>query len=332
MTKKKQSKKQQSNNEKVLEASNPITSWKILTRVIILLVIFCRWYYSVVTTIWNGWWIILSDALAWASIILVSSMIMIWSLSLLTIDIQKVEWWIVDLVNAVVLLLIVAVVYFTHEFSWVVFLQLLAIVFFHIWIAVFLRIKENYFKTRLDTSIWWIAEVWIVSFWIIVSIIVTLFLWIKIVDAPLECDALYDNLQKASYSSILPVKDASQNILAISQQNLWDFAEKLWSSIPKNSESSFATMLKTSVIDQVLEDKELVRESFCEMIAKLLDNRVTNNVWSLSVYIILFLLLSPIMTLLFRVVSIIVWIVLKILKFFHVYKRKKKMKQIKKLV
>jgi len=91
-------------------------------------------------------------------------------------------------------------------------------------------------------------------------------------------------------------------------------------------------VLQNTLIDQVLDDQELVRDSFCEMIATILEERVDKSVWSFSVYLILFLIVSPIMTLVFRVVSFLSWIVLHVLKLLWVFKWKKRMRWIKELV
>jgi len=304
-----------------------ITSRKILVRIVIFLIIFCCWYYDIITTIWAYSWWSLWDIVTGSMNILFGAIAIAFSLWALSVDMQKVEKWIIDLVIITFLLLIVAIVYFTYEFSPALFLQLLSIILLHVWILVFVRTKHVYLETRIDMSIWWIAQVWVITFGLFVATIVTLFVWVTIVDAPLECETLYDNLQTASYSSIEPIKDASLSILDRSKQSVKDAAIVLWTS----SEEWLIARLTNTVVDQVLEDKELVRDSFCEMVVTILEQRVDKSIRSSSVYILLFLLLSPFMTLLFRVVSIVTWFVLRLLKIVWVYSWKKRMRWIKEL-
>lgn len=312
---------------------SPSVLWnnrKILIRVAILLLIFLWWYFTVVSIIWwwytENLWTLISNS--WTLILW--AVAIAFSLWILSIDIQKAEHWVVDLLNVIVLLWIVAYIYFTKEFSWTLFLQLIAIVLFHTAIFVYIRTKQTYLQTRVDTSIRGVAQIGVISFWLFVSVIVTLFVWMKIVDTPLECEALYTNLQQASYSSIEPVKDVSVNMLDWSKQSVKEIAESIGKT-PIN-EPWMIGVLQNTLIDQVLDDQELVRDSFCEMIATILEERVDKSVWSFSVYLILFLIVSPIMTLVFRVVSFLSWIVLHVLKLLWVFKWKKRMRWIKELV
>ncbi len=286
---------------------------KQFLRIVVLLIIWAIWYYSTISLIRTFFPSDVSALLYWLFALVVAASITILSLTLLSIDVRTFSKGALQLVSIVLLLSIVSVIYFTHTFSPEVFLKLLSIVLIHLWFHFYLQQKSHYLTTRIETSIWWIATYGVLMFSLILSVWLALFFAVEVTKAPMQCAQIYDKLEQVTHSPLDAVQEWSTTLLDRGQQviglnttqwSLW----WLWDML-----------INHPLLQQFQDDHELVRQSFCEVIVTLINEKVSQWVWILAVVFILFILFSPLLTLWFRCIQLIIWLLLLLLRSVWVY-------------
>lgn len=145
---------------------------------------------------------------------------------------------------------------------------------------------------------------------------------------PLTCDVVYDWYNKALESPLVPLQRSEQSLESLGEQSVFSFLTTLkndssndktedkedlledFMPLPDDEESgwwssfqSTLTQAKHSLIDETLEQRSLVTQNVCELVLNQVDEIRKTATWNISIVVLLFVVLSPIVTLRFRFIA-----------------------------
>lgn len=307
-----------------MKLQNLFSRWKQFLRLVILLAVFAVAYFHIISILWTLSPETIIETINAGLMLIGRSVVVLCVLTLLSLDVRSIRFWYIELISIFVLLLLVGAIYYTVPYSTPLFFKLMAIIIFHLWIHVFLRYKHVYLTNRIINSSWWIAKYWVILYSLLMTLVVTLFMTVELLQQPLECEEVAEYVEETTQTTVINVQEWWWDLLGWSQRPVWEILDRL------DSRSWWYTRFG-SLIERVQEDQELVRLSFCEMIATLVQEKVGQWVWIIAVMIIMFLVLLPVLTLIYRLSQIIIWLLIKTLTLAWVYKREKRMRQVKEL-
>lgn len=141
---------------------------------------------------------------------------------------------------------------------------------------------------------------------------------VQLMNAEIKCEKIYESVEKLVVSPVKPISewavwlstlvqkpvDAVVNIESLQENTAYS-----WSL----SVVSLYDVAKAKVVDEIIEDKAQVRDSICEIIASNVEKNIQKWLWIIPTMVLLFLIVSPLVSLAFRVFSVVSWLLLKLL-------------------
>lgn len=197
---------------------------------------------------------------------------------------------------------------------------------------------------------------WISMIWVWTAALCALLTSISIIKAPLTCDVVYDWYEKALESPLIPLQRSEQSLESLGEQSVFSFLTMLKDESSDNKAkveeekdkeiktfeafmplleseeswrwSSFQSTLmqaKHSLIDETLEQRSLVTQNVCELVLNQVNEIRKTATRNISIVVLLFVVLSPIVTLRFRFIAFLWRGAFKILMTFGWFRLRKKL-------
>jgi len=300
---------------------------------IILLILALSGY--LVVSIWIWWW---SIPLWW--VVFSSYILVILGAALLAVfwTLLSVLWNVYPIRNlqfviALLLFAQLAIAYAIFGTSSEWFFVMMMTIVFHLGMYSFFWTKRMYFDNRLRTNPWAMSTIWIGTFGSVIWVTVSIMLWMQLLNAEVKCEKIYDSIETLVLSPIQPISYAARWVSEKWKQpmdSVMDFDEEetfSWSL----SLVSWYDVAKAKVVDEIADDKEKVRSSMCEIIASNVEEKVQHWLGFIPTMVLLFLIVSPLVSIAFRILSIVIWIVIQLLIVTRVFNWKKRVRHTKEL-
>lgn len=216
-----------------------------------------------------------------------------------------------------------------------------------IWLLIVSK-RQAYEKYRQVSSTT-INLVWIGTLWVWTAAVCALLTSMSIIKTPLTCEVVYDWYDKALESPLVPLHRSEDSLESLGEQSVFSFLNTLKTEeIDENNsdedkdsffleqewtdtqtwrwslQSTFS-QAKESLIDETLEQRSIVTQNVCQLVLDQIEEIRKTASWNISIVALLFVILSPIVTLWFRVIALLGWIVFKVLMVCGVFKMKKRL-------
>ena len=288
----------------------------------------------------NNWWIFGNEPLVVS--VLISMSLIVFSASGRVVSIRKyVSLRAIGLFFSVVIAVCVFVWYLLYENSLRGLLRVIACVGVCVVTFVLISTKRQAFdmyrtvsSRRISLAWSWIFAVWTAVIW---SLLVS----VSMITVPLTCESIYSRYDKIIQSPLVPIQRSEQSLQSLWEQsvfsalrNLQQESEEWWEQLQPSDDdrtwsrrSALTTTFnetKQTLIDETLEQRSLVTQNVCELVLWQIDEIRKTASWNISIVILLFVILSPIITLWFRFVSYGSRAAFKILMLFGLFRNKKR--------
>jgi len=200
---------------------------------------------------------------------------------------------------------------------------------------------------------WWYFTVGGYVFSVCISIAYSLFLIGGKTNFVLDCDVLNNASNKFVDYFAKPFKLWIQEVKTV-KDKIWnffdtDFSDVLnaWKELSsvnnysspdlENSENSLIQKTKSQLsslqnkIDTMLQDNTVVNLGICEFLVNQIKEKANNPIFQFSVLVLMFLVLMPFVRIAFRTISIISYLLFKVLFWLKVYKIRKVQQEVEEL-
>ena len=152
------------------------------------------------------------------------------------------------------------------------------------------------------------SAIWV--WWATIGIAYSLLLWMQFAEATLECDEVYTTFERLTDSPIRPLQRLSQWI--INPQPTPIEPAQQW----------FLSLLNSELIQKATSGRTMLRDSICQWVTQQLQWRVQTSRWVVWVVVLIFIVISPLLSIIYRIASLLLWLALWVLVKFEVYQRK----------
>lgn len=292
------------------------------------------WY----TILFNGSWIsqqpLVVSVLVWMSLLVLVS-----------------TWWVISVKKYLslrtvffgltvysVVCVVFSYFFLSQEFQWL--LKVLIWLAINILIFVLITAKRNASTIYRSASSRRISLAWNNVFALWTALIGAVIVSLSIMTKPLTCEYIYSRYDSIVESPLLPIEWSQQSLQSLWEQSVfsllkqynqsdiqWEDTEELEEWNTKNRltslESAFLSA-KQSIIDETLEQRSVVTQNVCELVLWQIEDIRKTATRNISIVILLLVILSPIITLRFHLVSYISRWIFKLLIVFGVFRPKKK--------
>lgn len=207
----------------------------------------------------------------------------------------------------------------------------------------FISIKRKNYQSHRRTSSFAITNVGIGSFGVGMAAVCSLLFSAALLKAPITCEAVYNRYDKAIESPLVPIHRSQQSLESLGEQSVFGVLQSLQEEIPDVEEVEELSQqdsipqsrwlivkdtfndAKKNLVDETLEQRSIVTQNICELVIGQITEIRKKATRNISIVVLLFVILSPLVTLRFRLVGFVGWIVFKILMLLGVYRVKKKL-------
>lgn len=248
-----------------------------------------------------------------------------------------------------VLCVIIAYIFLDQSFQWL----LRVFVWLIINILVLLLINAKYTASTIyrTASSMRISLAWNNMFALWTALIGAVIVSLSIMSKPLTCEYIYSRYDSITESPMIPLSWSQQSLESIGEQSVFTLLkdyrtqgeENQEEQIAEETNNSSSTSLdnsenngwwtwiesafitaKQSIIDETLEQRSVVTQNVCQLVLWQIEDIRKTATRNISIVILLLVVLSPLITLRFRLVSYISRWIFKILVVFGVFSSKKK--------
>ncbi len=265
------------------------------------------------------------------------------------IEIQGISKW--YFLFIIIFFIFLEISIFSEKFS-----LTFSIIFFNLSIFVLYNDILDYLTNRVYINTFFVFIWGINLFALFISLSISLLIFYKYDKLMLECNTLYNGLDrlvdivskplKLPFNEILALKQSIDKIATLKVKDvLWiNFSSYTWLSINRiyntwtninkfvlNTWTWYMSkwliwkieQFKYKLIDKVLEDKRSVDKWVCQYVIDKIKDNYNKSWFKLSIFILLSLLLWPFFKIWLWILSILNWILFRILVLFKIYSIKK---------
>ena len=271
------------------------------------------WTCAYIRTVWTL--IVPQEALfsglQWFLEAIPATLALSWMLVLLSIELSSKHTRRIAKATIAVIWTILAI---TVRATWIQSWYWLSIVtlVLHGWMIAFLNAKRSIASAKINNSLWSIAFGAIWLRWATIWIIYSLNFWMQFAESKLECTAVYEEFESLTSSPIWPLKRLSQRIvdpedvrstISTSQASQKWLLWQLWNEFYING------------IQKATSTRTMLRDNICTMLTTQLQSKAQNGRWVLWVVLIVFVILAPLLSFVYRIASVllrwIIWVLIK---------------------
>lgn len=290
-------------------------------------------YWFILVALWWG-----SICLGWFTASSYGLLLLWWALvaifgTLLAVILNRYPTRYLQLIIALLLFVQLAITFSVYGTTTRGFFVMILVLLIHMALYSFFLSKTNYFESRLHTTPWSISAVWIAGFGSVIGVMIGVMMGYQLLTADIDCESLINRVQSFVYSPVAPVSNLSATLVSRwekpmsvlrGDENAQTYS---WSV----SSMSIYEVARAKVVDQILEDKEQVRQSICDIVADNIESKIQRGWGFIPTIVLLLIIVSPIVTIAFRALSIVIWILIKLLIALRVFQWEERVRQTKEL-